>query len=53
MHVLVRAIRQDFNYENNNVYQLGDESFDANGDHYRRLLFSSTVSLHNSRVDRW
>ena len=53
LYVLVRSIRQDLNYENDNVYQMGNESFDANGDNYRRLLFSSTVSLHNARVESW
>jgi len=53
LYVLVRAIRQDFNYENDNVYQLGDVSFDANGDNYRRLLLSSTVTLYNARMESW
>jgi type IV pilus assembly protein PilW len=53
LYVLVRAIREDKNYTNNNTYQMGDESFDANGDNYRRLLFSSTVSLHNARIESW
>ncbi len=53
LYVLVRSIRQDVKYTNNNVYQMGDLEFDANGDNYRRLLFSSTVSLYNSRVGLW
>lgn len=53
LYVLARAIRKDNNYTNNNIYQMGSESFDANGDNYRRLLFSSTVSLYNARVDSW
>jgi len=50
MYVLVRSIRRDNNYSNDNVYQMGDMSFDANGDTYRRILFSTTVALYNARV---
>lgn len=52
--VLARNIRPDTKYTNNNTYQLGDLTFTppAN-DHYRRLLFSSTVTLYNARVDLW
>ena len=53
LYVLVRAIREDNNYTNDNVYQMGNRSFDADGDNYRRLLFSSTVSLYNARVESW
>ena len=49
----VRNILPDSKYINNNVYQMGDSSFDADGDNYRRLLFSSTVTLYNARVDTW
>lgn len=50
--VLVRDILPDANYENKKTYIVGDTpiTFD---DNYRRLLFSSTVTLHNSRVDTW
>lgn len=55
--VLARDIFPDFNYENENTYQLGDLSvnFMTNGvgDNYRRLLFSSTVTLYNARIDSW
>ena len=51
--ILVRNILPDSKYINNNVYQIGDSSFDPNGDNYRRLLFSSTVTLYNARVDTW
>lgn len=56
--VLARSILPDSNYENLNTYQLGDLSVDfvdggGNGDNYRRLLFSSTITLHNARVDSW
>jgi len=55
--VLVRDILPDAKYTNNNTYQLGGSStadqFSANGDNYRRLLFSSTVSLQNVKVKVW
>jgi len=56
--VLARDIRPDLNYENNNTYQLGDLSVDfmdvaGNGDNFRRLLLSSTVSLDNARTTSW
>ena len=44
--VLVRNIREDMKYTNSNVYQIGDVTVTFN-DHYRRLLFSSTVNLLN------
>lgn len=49
-YVLTRAIRPDNNYENNNIYQMGNVSFDADGDNYRRLLFSSTISMPNAMM---
>ncbi len=56
--VLARNILPDNNYENLNNYQLGDLSVDfidgdGNGDNYRRLLFSSTITLYNARIDSW
>jgi len=50
LYVLVRSIRQDRSYENNNIYQMGDEPFDANGDNFRRLLFSTTISMPNATL---
>lgn len=50
--VLARNIAADNKYTNNNTYQLGDLSVTFN-DNYRRLLFSSTVTLYNARVDLW
>jgi type IV pilus assembly protein PilW len=47
--VLARNIRQDRKYTNTNTYELGDLSFPVN-DNYRRLLFSSTVTLYNASV---
>ncbi|MDP7592260.1 MAG: PilW family protein [Litorilituus sp.] len=52
VYVLARSIEPDEKYKNTNTYQLGDFSYTAN-DHYRRLLFSSTVTLYNARVDSW
>jgi type IV pilus assembly protein PilW len=53
VYILARDILPDRKYTNNNVYQLGDISFDAGGDNFRRLLFSSTVSLNNARTNSW
>ncbi|WP_245560653.1 PilW family protein [Colwellia piezophila] len=50
--VLARNIAADNKYTNNNIYQLGDLTVTFN-DNYRRLLFSSTVTLYNARVDLW
>ncbi len=50
--VLARDITPDNKYSNSNTYQLGDLSLTFN-DNYRRLLFSSTVTLYNARVDLW
>jgi type IV pilus assembly protein PilW len=54
IYVLARNVMPDNKYTNNNTYQLGDLTFTppAN-DHYRRLLFSSTVTLYNARMDLW
>ena len=52
--VLVRDIYPDSKYTNNNTYFLGgDNTFSADGDNYRRILFSSTISLHNGDVEVW
>lgn len=53
VYILARDILPDAKYTNDNVYQMGDISFDADGDNFRRLLFSSTVSLNNARVTSW
>lgn len=52
MFVLARNIRPDIKYTNTNTYQLGDLAFTVN-DNYRRLLFSSTVTLYNASVTTW
>jgi len=51
--VLVRDIYPDYKYTNNITYQMGDATFTAQGDNYRRILFSSTISLHNGDVEIW
>jgi len=50
--VLARNVMPDSKYTNTNTYQLGDLSVTFD-DNYRRLLFSSTVTLYNARVDSW
>ena len=50
--VLARNILPDNNYTNDKTYQLGDLPITFN-DNYRRMLFSSTVTLYNAREDSW
>ena len=52
VYVLTRSIKPDVKYNNANTYHLGDLSVSFD-DAYRRLLFSSTVTLFNARVDSW
>lgn len=52
IYVLARNVLPDNKYTNNNTYQLGDQTFTFN-DNYRRLLFSSTITLYNAGVDAW
>ncbi|WP_051333481.1 PilW family protein [Aliagarivorans marinus] len=47
LFVLVRSLTEDSSYVNNNSYELGDVTVDSGGDHYRRMLFQSVVSLRN------
>lgn len=53
VYVLVRDIEPDTNYTNNVQYQLGDTLLAAFNDNYRRMLFSSTVTLFNGDVEIW
>jgi len=53
VYVLARDILRDQKYTNTNTYQLGDLAVQGNGDNYRRLLFSSTITLHNARSVSW
>ncbi|MBU2892895.1 PilW family protein [Colwellia sp. D2M02] len=52
VYVLARNIMPDAKYTNTNTYQLGNLAVAVN-DNYRRLLFSSTVTLFNAGVDSW
>ena len=45
--VLARATRADVNYTNTNSYDLGDGVAFAPNDNFRRMLFSTTISLMN------
>lgn len=57
LYVLVRDILPDNQYENLNTYHMGKYSVNfitnGEGDNYRRLLLTSTVTLYNSRIDAW
>jgi len=52
VYILARDILPDDDYDNTNSYLLGDLQVDVN-DNYRRLLLTSTVTLHNSGVESW
>jgi type IV pilus assembly protein PilW len=52
IYVLARNITPDRKYTNTNTYNLGDLAVAVN-DNYRRLMFTSTVSLLNSGNDAW
>lgn len=49
---LARGAAPDNKYTNTNTYRLGDLPYTVN-DNYRRLLFSSTVTLYNNSVAAW
>jgi len=50
--VLSRAAVEDRDYFNTNTYLLGNVPFVVN-DRFRRLLFSTTVTLYNNGVESW
>ena len=51
VYVLARSILPDRDYINTNTYQLGSFAFvPPVNDNYRRLLFSSTITLYNARA---
>jgi type IV pilus assembly protein PilW len=50
VYVLARSILPDRKYNNTKTYLLGDLPHTVN-DNYRRLLFSSTITLYNARVN--
>jgi type IV pilus assembly protein PilW len=52
IYVLARGIREDKTYKNTNTYQLAGFDYTVN-DNYRRLLFTSTVTLYNASIDTW
>jgi len=52
IYVLARSILPDNKYANSNTYQMGDLPVTVD-DNYRRLLFSSTVTLYNAGIDSW
>ncbi|WP_440874361.1 PilW family protein [Thalassotalea sp. PLHSN55] len=52
IYVLARSVLPDSKYTNTKTYQLGDTEVEFN-DNYRRLLFSSTVTLYNAGIDTW
>lgn len=52
IYVLARAIQEDRKYKNTNTYKLGAFDYEVD-DNYRRLLFSSTVTLYNTGIDTW
>ncbi|MGP9801921.1 PilW family protein [Rheinheimera sp. NSM] len=47
-HLLLRARQSDPNYINQQRYDMGAHRFVAPGDHYRRLLVSSTIFFQNA-----
>ena len=52
VYVLARSVLPDRDYINTNTYQLGNFAFTPPvNDNYRRLLFSSTITLYNARVN--
>lgn len=55
IYVLVRDLAKDAKYENKKNYQLGDFVYTVpvNDKNYRRMLFSTTVSLYNGDVKVW
>ena len=52
--VLARGVLPDTKYTNTNSYQLGDFTYNPNpDDNFRRLLFTTTVSLYNNGEMSW
>lgn len=49
-HLLLRSRQADPNYSNDQRYIMGQREFIAGGDHFRRLLISSTVFFHNAAL---
>jgi type IV pilus assembly protein PilW len=53
IYVLARALEEDKKYTNDNAYSLGDRTVSGGGDHYRRMLFTTTVSVINAVNGEW
>ncbi|WP_206485381.1 PilW family protein [Thalassotalea sp. G2M2-11] len=53
VYVLARNVQPDPKYTDTKTYQMGDELVPAFNDNYRRLLFTSVVSLHNAGIEEW
>lgn len=53
VYILARDILPDTKYTNTNSYLMGDLPVPAANDNFRRLLLTSTVTLHNSGVESW
>lgn len=49
-YLLLRSLDEDFSYQNNQLYQMGQEWFKAPSDPFRRLLVSSSVAFSNTRL---
>lgn len=49
-YLLLRSLDEDFSYQNNQLYQMGQHWFKAPSDPFRRLLVSSTVAFSNTRL---
>ncbi|WP_167854830.1 PilW family protein [Mangrovimicrobium sediminis] len=48
--LLLRSADEEFSYENKKSYVVGDTIVDGGGDHYWRLLMSSSVTLRNPNL---
>ena len=46
-HLLIRARLPDIHFVNQQRYQMGQHQFEAPGDHYRRMLVSSSIYFPN------
>lgn len=47
-YVLLRTTEPDYRYRNQRQYQLGQITYSAPGDHYRRLLLSGAIHVENT-----
>lgn len=49
-YLLLRSLDEDYSYQNNQLYQMGQQWFKAPSDPFRRLLVSSSVAFSNTRL---